>query len=107
MRLSLPRAALAALVLPFAAASCSSDRYPASPVPAAQSDLQAMRMSQLALAEHGTPPGTFTDATRTGEGHFIGYKTDLDPTRQPPREYHLIVVNNDGTMFDQVYRRDR
>ena len=106
MRLSLPRAALAALVLPFAAASCSSDTYSASPVPAALSDREAMRLAQPALADRGAPPGIFTDTIRTGDGWLVGYKTDLDPSRQPPREYHLVAVKHDGTVFDQTYKKD-
>ena len=105
MRLSIPRAAFAALVLPLAAASCSSaDHYPASPVPAAMTEIQAMRLAQPVLADRGAPPGIFTDVIRTGDGFLVGYKTDFEPSRQPPREYHLVVVRNNGTVFDQVYR---
>jgi hypothetical protein len=101
------RAAFAAVVLPMVACSCASHHYPASPVPAALSDREAMQAAETVLADRGTAPGIFTDAIRTEDGWLVSYKTDFDPSRTPPKEVHLVAVNTNGTAREYTFRKDR
>ena len=76
---------------------CSSEHYPASPVPAPFSDLQAYRMADVTLADrHGMEATLPKFAQKTGDGYLVGTLGDEMVGGTPPKPSHLVFVGFDG-----------
>ncbi len=78
---------------------CSSGHYPASPVPAPFSDLQAYRMADVSLVDrHGMEATLPKFAQKTGDGYLVGYVGNemAGAGGTPPKPSHLVFVGFDG-----------
>lgn len=83
----------------FIAAGCSSSsRMPASPVPAALTDIEAARLGGTYLAEQNDRNQMLHSALRQCDGYLLAYTTVLDPNGKPPKESHLVIVQDNGAI---------
>jgi hypothetical protein len=107
MRLSPRSAAAVALLLPLAAASCSSSKsqsWPAQPVPAMLTDYQANTLAQQYLDQHAVAaPRVVTAEERQPDGWWLYYQTPFNASARPPSLVYLMQVNNDGTV-NELFR---
>ena len=94
MHKSLP--ALAGVVL--FAAGCSSQPFPASPVPARLTDREAANLGDRYLAERAVPPTRVTAIEPTETGYLFHYESDFDAPSGPPKQVRLLNINNDGSI---------
>src|SRR5205814_9327696 len=105
MRFTHFRAAAAAL-LPLAA-SCASSSYPASPVPAVLSDTQAAEIADEYL---DTRPDRDMRAYHVRSmlpmqrGYLITFVSEFDEGAKPPKASRMVLVHNDGTARELVFR---
>ncbi len=96
---------LAAGVAAGALVGCSSEHYPASPVPAPFSDMQAYRMADVALNDQHGPEATIPKfALKTGDGYLVGYVDNAMAGATPPKPSHLVFVGFDGKTREVMLR---
>jgi hypothetical protein len=99
MRFSSRSAAAVASLLALAATACSSQpkTWPAQPVPAQLTDMQAMTLAQQYLDQHAVAsPRTCTAEEQQCDGWWLYYKSPFDAAAKPPTLSYLIQVHNDG-----------
>jgi len=91
---------LSAAMLVAAAVGCASkpESFPPSPVPAALNDLEANRLGSAFLAQQNTRHAMLHSALRQSDGYLLAYTTVFDADGKPPKESHLVIVRNDGTV---------
>ena len=94
MRVTLGAVAVAALL----AAGCSSQTYPASPVPTHLTDREASFLGERYLIERGVPPTRLTAIEPTNTGYLFHYESFFDAPSGPPKQGRLLHINNDGTV---------
>ena len=94
MRVSICALAGAMLV----GAGCSSENFPASPVPAHLTDREAASLGGRYLIERGTPPTRVTAIEPTDKGYLFHYQSYFDAPSGPPKQVRLLNINNDGTI---------
>jgi hypothetical protein len=100
MRHVFPRAAAAALVGSALLVGCASkETYPASPVPAILTDMQA-----AAIAGPGPIGSQLASAEPTGDGQLLEYRSAFDPAARPPRASRLVHVRHDGEVREITFR---
>ena len=88
------------------AASCGG-KFPASPVPAALGDLEAARLADAYQVSHRSPPMVLISAEQQPNGHRLAYETLLHLDEAPPKESHLFIVRNDGSVRELTFEKNR
>jgi hypothetical protein len=86
-----------------AAAGCSSQSYPASPVPARLSDRDAVFFARNYLAQKNAPPATLVGIQPAEQGTLLEYQTLFQPNATPPREWRLLNVNHTGAVREVTF----
>src|SRR5688572_30354603 len=95
--------AIAALV-PLAA-SCSG-KFPASPVPAAMTDHQAVRLSDIKLLQRDMAPRVLHSAEQKGDGWLLAYQTPFNAGATSPKEWQLVEVLNTGEVREIMFEEN-
>jgi hypothetical protein len=98
------RRLLIAALAPLAA-SCASEKYPASPVPAAMSDLEAARLADIKLAQRDMAPRVLHSAEQTRDGWLLAYQSPFNTAMTPPTEWRLVEVKNTGEVREITFRK--
>jgi hypothetical protein len=93
----LSRLAVAALFT-IVAAGCASECPHARSGVAPLTDMEAARLGRVALNPNADRNLWLHRIQRQCDGYMLAYTTVFDPTGQPPKESHLIVVRDDGTV---------
>jgi hypothetical protein len=97
------RVLLLTAITPFAV-SCA--HYPASPVPAAMTDLQAAQLADSYLADRDVRPALLTSAEQQCDGWLLSYERSFVITATAPKESHLVIVNNTGAVREIEMRKN-
>ena len=103
---SCARAAVVASVLLPLASACTHYPLPASPVAAPMTDMEAARAADDFIAPRVGTGKTLTEIRPWKDGWLVKYATDVYPGARPPKESHLIVVNNNGAVHEMEFRKD-
>lgn len=101
MRLELKCTAAMSLLIALAGASCSSKQqtFPAQPVPAALTDMQAATLARAYLTQNEVPTsGMIVAEERRPNSWWFYYNTQFDAAARPPSVSYLIRVQDDGTV---------
>lgn len=96
------RTTLIAIAALAVTVGCSSSKpsYPASPVPAAMTDLQAARLGGAFMAQQNNRHQLLHSALRQCDGYLLAYTSVFDADGKPPKESHLVIVRNDGSVHE-------
>ena len=99
---------LAVVGLIALAMGCSSSgpQFPASPVPAPLSDLEAARLGNSYLHEQNVHHAMLHSALRDCDGYLLAYTTVFDADGKPPKESHLLIVKNDGSVRELRFAKE-
>ena len=100
----LRRVALATLI-PLVTA-CSSGTFPASPVPAALSETQAIRLADVKLAQRDMAARHVISAEQKCDGWLLAYASPFNTGTTPPKEWTLVEVLNTGTVREIRFDKD-
>jgi hypothetical protein len=84
-------------LIPLATA-CSSSKYPDSPVPAALSEIEAIRLADLKLAQRDMAARHVISAEQKNDGWLLAYASPFSAGSTPPKEWTLVEVLNTGTV---------
>ena len=108
MRHTLPCAAAAAIIGSLLLGGCAKDKYPASPVPAILSDVEAAKLADAYLAEdEGFITRQPASMEATGDGYLVEYRTAFAADEEPPRQSRLVMVEHTGEVREIVFREGR
>ena len=99
------RSLLALALIPLAAA-CSG-KYPASPVPAALTDVEAARLADVYQTQHKSPPLVLVTAEPQPDGYLMSYQSLFDPVGSPPKQARMFIVRNDGAVREITFKKDQ
>jgi hypothetical protein len=105
MRRVLIHAAVLA-ALPFVGVACAKKTFPASPVPAPLSALEAADLAEERLGAR-LEGAMLTTIEPTGKGYLLGYVSEFDPRAEPPKASTLVAVEHDGSVREYDFRRNR
>ena len=86
------------------ATACSSTRFPASPVPAPLTDMQAAHLADVYQIAHKSPPMTLMSARAGSDGYLLAYETAFRDDQKPAKESHLFLVRHDGDVRELKFK---
>jgi hypothetical protein len=95
----------AATLFTVAAVGCSSHQHSAPIARAAPlTDMEAVRLGTVFLNPRADRNLWLHSMQREHNGYMLAYTTVFDPTGQPPKESHLIIVRDDGSVREVPLR---
>ncbi len=105
MRRVLIHAAVLA-ALPLVGLACAKKTFPASPVPAPLTELEAAELAEARLGDR-LEGSMLTTIEPTRKGYLLGYVSEFAPGAEPPKQSTLVAVEHDGSVREYDFRRNR
>ena len=90
-------------VLPLAACA----KLPPSPISAQLTDIEAESMARTHLSDRGIDNVRLDSIRPDKTGYLVAYQTEYEEGALPPKEWHLVDVNNDGAIRELEWRKNR
>jgi hypothetical protein len=88
------------------ATSCAGTNYPASPVPAAMTETQAIKLADIKLAQRDMAPRVLVGTDQKGDGWLLAYESPFNTAMMAPKESRLVEVLNTGEVREIRFRKN-